>query len=338
MWILVVMLLAAGAFALWVDRLRDDAFLQKASSDAYIQGTNFYNQVLYTYLTQPQGIEGVAWPDLNGQASSPVGFASLDDFLSGAPPAIQASTPAGHLALNGEVLDLGQGMRGMVQDRAGLIGLFDLSQSHVFQRVGESANLNWQLLRDTLYDYQDNDYSRLPQGAEFTDYRRLSKPAPLNGPLRTELQLRQILWWSDAFEGWSDAELLMRFKAIGNGYINVNTAPSGVLHLSLPLGQSPDSILALRQDQGPIASIFDLPASADGERPYLTLPSGGIRVWYWHTHIPVATVYDIQFKPLASGRRLINVNWVYKVALTNEMANRPAKQVNHPFFRSASSQ
>lgn len=339
LWILVIMTMAAGAFSLWVERTRELAEQKHVEVEARYRGASAIAQVTYTYMVGQQGVEGVSWP--SGQSStssggSSVSFSSLDDFLSGAIPTVQQTTAAGVLSLDGRVLDVGGGMRMMVRDRAGLVGLSFLNSPRVFDILAdEVAGVDAAQLQSALIDYQDKDDYRMRNGVERGQYRLAGMAPPFNGYLRNPLQLRSVWGWREALQNYSDAWLLQTFKVEGGGGINANTASASALTLTAPKGVSIEPILEQRRLE-PYKSIFrlrDMGLGQGEEIPFTIIPASGFRLWWWHDGDPIAQVYDVQFRTLSPGKLARYINWTIRVALPNELAKATATKVDHPFFR-----
>jgi hypothetical protein len=338
LWVLVIMVLAASAFSLWVDKARTQAAERQQTLEAKRRASDLLAKVLYTQLTGMKGAEGVAWPGLPGEVVAPASFDSLDDFMSGAPPRLSSNTAAGLMPLDGTVLDAGEGLRVMIQDRGGLIGLSFLEGMDVFRGVAglsKQAEISAERLRDTLFDYQDPNGYRRPLGAESHQYNQAGMSPPLDGFLRHPLSLREVMVWNQVLADKSDAWLLGTFREEGDGNVNVNTAPPSVLELLVPAPAALNAILE-RRKKGPFTSVNQLHAFGDvgGEDPPFTIvPSSGIRFWWWRENDHTAQVYDVQFSPLNSGRDAWYFNWTTRVALPDDLAKSTATATDHPFFR-----
>jgi len=334
LWVLVIMVLAASAFSIWVDRVREQASLRQQHAETYRRSTDALTKVVYTYITGIKTSDGVAWPGSNG-AKTEVKFDSLDDFMAGAAAKVTASS-AGFLRLDGTVFDIGDGIRIMVQDRGGLIGLSFLANKTVFNSLAmHSGNhVTGERLADTLLDYQDADGVRRAQGAEEHDYIRASLPPPMNGYLRSPLQLRSIIDWDVALKDRDDAWILRVFKSEGDAVINANTAYAGALQLVLNNEQNVQSVLDGREPN-PYSRASDLVKFTGGSEDLLLsiIPAAGFRFWWWHQGDTAAYVYDVQFSPLDSGVNAWYFNWTARVTLPDDLAKSTAKTIDHPFFR-----
>jgi hypothetical protein len=335
LWILVIMVLAATAFSLWVDRVRDQAFMRQQQVGAYQQSTDILTKILYTYMTGIKTSEGIAWP--SGDHSAPalgVQFDSLDDFMAGAAPKVNV-TAAGFMRMDDGVLDTGYGLRIMIQDHAGLIGMSFLSDQQVFDNIAKfsGSKLNGVRLKDTLYDYQDTDSQRKLQGAESHDYRQQGLPPPINGYLRSPLQLRSVIGWNDALSSYDDAWILRVFRAEGTAAINVNTASESALRLVLGNEDKINSLLNERELRR-YDRLSDLAKFVGGAEDISLsiLPSAGFRFWWWHEGDTTARVYDVQFSPLDSGAKAWYFNWTARVTLPDDLAKSTAIKIDHPFF------
>lgn len=335
LWVLVIMVLAATAFSVWVDSVREHASNRQKQVETYRASVDSLHKVVYTYMTGFKNSQGVAWPGESGGPQPTISFDSLDDFMGGAAPKVSAS-PAGFLHLDGAVLDLGNGMRVMVQDRAGLIGLSFLSDMRIFNAISSrnGGSVSAERLRDTLRDYQDPDGIRQLQGAEQRDYEQQGMAIPANGYLRSPLQLRSVMGWNSILAGYEDAWILRVFKAEGAGVINANTAAPQALELVV---KDPELIpqIITRREQERFDGVSKLAryAGIDDEILLSILPASGIRFWWWHEGGATAHVYDVQFSPLESGVNAWYFNWSARVNLPDDLASRTAIAIDHPFFR-----
>jgi hypothetical protein len=334
LWILVIMVVASSAFSIWVDRVREQASLRQQHAETYRRSTDALTKVVYTYLTGHKTSDGVSWPG-SGGAKTVAKFDSLDDFMAGAAAKVVASE-AGFMRLDGSVLDIGDGIRIMVQDRGGLIGLSLLADKTIFASLAAQAKnqISTERLADTLLDYQDPDGIRRGQGAEEHDYRRELMPPPMNGYLRSPLQLRSIVDWDVALKARDDAWILRVFRNEGNAVVNVNTAYVGALRLILNNEKNIQTILTSREQQ-PFSRVSDLTKFTGGTEELLfsTIPAAGFRFWWWHQGDTTAHVYDVQFSPLDSGANAWYFNWTARVTLPDDLAQSTAKAIDHPFFR-----
>lgn len=334
LWVLVIMVLAASTFSLWVDKSREQAMERQHALEAKRRSTDLLAKILYTQLTGVKSADGVAWP---GEATAVIGFDSLDDFLSGAAPRISAGA-AGFMPLDGRVLDAGDGIRIAVQDRGGLIGLSFLERLDIFEsisRFGGRRDIDATRLRDTLFDYQDTNDHRRPQGAEAPQYQLAGLPPPLNGFLRHPLGLRSILVWDELLQHQSDGWILRTFRTEGDGSVNVNTAAPSALELLLSDRAAVNAMLARRQQSAftSVNQLYGLSGIHVEDPPFTIMPSAGIRFWWWRESDHTAQVYDVQFSPLNSGQGAWYFNWTIRVALPDDLANSTATAIDHPFFR-----
>lgn len=335
LWVLVIMVLAATAFSIWVDRVREHASNRQKQVETYRASVDSLHKIVYTYMTGFKNNQGVAWPGESEGSQPTISFDSLDDFMAGAAPTIKAS-PAGFLHLDGEVLDLGDGMRVMVQDRAGLIGLSFLSDMRIFRAISSQngGTVSAERLRDSLRDYQDPDGIRQLQGAERREYEQQGVAIPANGYLRSPLQLRNVMGWSSILAGYDNAWILRVFKTEGAGVINANTASPQALKLVV---REPDLVpqIISRREQERFDGVSKLAryAGVDDEILMSILPASGIRFWWWYEGGTSAYVYDVQFSPLESGGNAWYFNWSARVNLPDDLASRTAIAIDHPFFR-----
>lgn len=334
LWVLVAMTLAASVFSLWVDRSRKLAMDLVAIAEYEHASRSVEAVIIYSRATALGGPDGVPWPVGERALSEPV-FDSIEDFMSGAAPQRSIEGGAGYLRLNGGVLEVGSA-RLMVRDRAGLIGLLDLSDRKIYERLaalGVGGDASGDRLHDALADYMDADQLHLLNGAEVSDYQRLGRSPPVDGVLRSPLQLRDVVGWDVALASKDDAWLLDVFRVDGGGFINANTASEEALELVLP---SPEGVAAVigRRNSAPFRSTVEVDALLGGnEELYAGIePADGLRIWRWQQGGMTAIVDDIQFDALQPGRAAVIRNWSSRVALSEKMVELPVEQVDHPIF------
>jgi hypothetical protein len=338
LWVLVIMIMAASAFAMWVSVVREEAWTRQQRMDSYRSSTESLNKIVYSYLTGIKTTQGIPWPKLgvSSEVANEVYFENFDAFLGGAAPKVKNLSEAGYIKFNEDVLDLGANVRVMVQDKNGLIGLSKLYATEVFDNLIKLTNdtkTNPQRLRDLLADYQDRNPIPALQGAEAREYRQRKLTEPLNGYLRYPLQIRSVMDWNDLLSKKSDAWILRTFKASGNSTVNVNTAPAAVLPLVLKDSANAQAIVELRNQKN-IESVFDLTKYAGGTEdiPFSLMPSGGFRFWWWYEGSATAQVYDVQFEYQAPGQKAWYINWTTRVTLPDDLSKSTAIKINHPFF------
>ncbi len=337
LWVIVILIMAASAFSVRVDNMRELAEERQKQSLFQIQSNDMLAKIVYTVMTGKKSPSGVPWPSENQvDSKSQPGFTSLDDFLSGAAPVVIAHTTSGFLALKDDVMDIGGGMRMIVQDRAGLIGFPLLKSSKLLADIGSvgAKAVSADVLRAALVDYQDADEYRSTYGAEKKDYQSLGMAEPFNGFLRTPLQIRQVIGWQSALSNVTDGWILRYFRVDGGDGVNINTAPAQVLSWLFPSSTSVEKIVENREVEV-FKSIFDMNRylGVQEDYPFIVSPASGVRVWMWREGFPSATVYDVQFESQKAGLKSWALNWKTRVKLPDELANLPAKKIDHPFFQ-----
>ena len=123
LWTLTLLVLGASAFSYWIDDLRIGAERHRLELDQTIREQELLAQIAYTRLVSPRNFQGVAWPSDSDES---IGFFEHENADFGGLLRIR-SGKAGFLHMAGEVYDVGEGLRMMVQDHAGLIGLGGIS-------------------------------------------------------------------------------------------------------------------------------------------------------------------------------------------------------------------
>jgi hypothetical protein len=216
----------------------------RAETDAI--GTR--DTLLYMLATQRQTVGGLTVDNQvvlsAGQATaSPQG---RDEF--GAP---LSRLPIGNEIRLDATAYLGRGdIQFALQDDAGLFSVNWAPQDFrpgLFKLLGVPAE-QWNALEAARLDYQDPDSLYRLGGAEAGQYREHGLPAPPNRTLATPLEVRGILGWGKALEGFDDARLMQLLTTSRSVQININTATEESLQLLPGVDRSlARRIVALRE-------------------------------------------------------------------------------------------
>lgn len=127
-----------------------------------------------------------------------------------------------------------EGIRVRIQDHAGKINLFELSQPRMrellVKRLGDDADEEIEALLNAWSDWRDLNEGSMPNGAERDFYETLDPPyAPRNGNLETVEELLHIRGFAEAFAG---VDMEAAFTLYGEEeLINLNLATPEALQL-----------------------------------------------------------------------------------------------------------
>lgn len=191
-----------------------------------------------------------------------------------------------------------------IQDVGGLMyvnGMPDEMMSAFLGAFGVPADRRAALV-DALRDYVDADNLKRLNGAEAAQYEAAGHPGlPPNRPLRSAVELRQVLGWAEQPELWGHPGVLDATTADGRAGLNPNTAPKIVL-MALK-GVTPDlaELIIKRRELEPVdagwldrtlgTNYSDLPS------PILAFPASTLRVTQWVPGLVWGHRYNVTLTP-----------------------------------------
>jgi DNA uptake protein ComE-like DNA-binding protein len=195
-----------------------------------------------------------------------------------------------------------------VQDAGGLIYLNSLPDEILSAYLGTFGvpQDRRATLVDTLRDYTDADSLRRLNGAEAPQYEAAGKPGlPTNQPLRTPLELRQVLGWSEQPELWGHPGVLDSSTADGRAGINPNTAPKQVLMaLQGVTAELADLIIARRELEPVDAAWLDrsLGTTYSIAVPSVIqpFPASTVRITQWAPGLVWGHRYNVELTPVGT--------------------------------------
>lgn len=328
-WVLLAMLAGVALFSHWVHGSLQHAQQRQQQVNAQIAAQSVMSAALYIRLTGQRSAYGTSVPDAQATISE-------DDFL-----ALFDMDDMGGLVVNHEKMSQAQtfpfdnrawrygGLNFVAQDSAGLLGFTDVSHRYVARNLLRQikANVREQQLIDSYLDYVDEDNQRRMSGAEAFDYRLQQRAEPLNGALRTPLQLRDVMHWDAVLQPWSNGDLLYRFRVEGGTSVNLNSAAPEVLELILAKPEMADDLYQRRLAQ-PFTNVFDPEALINNEAiGVLIQPSGGLRFWWWEQDSPSAWVYEFGYEGLVGGASALRQDWSLRVDVPAPLRRQAPKSV-----------
>lgn len=326
-WVLLAMLAGVALFSHWVQVSLQHAHTRQETINAHIGAHTAMNTALYIRLTGQRSVYGVSVPSEAGAEQDILSLFEFDDLGALIIDHDKASQNE-NLALDQQVWQYG-GLNFVVQDTAGLIGLTEFSHQALVRnllRHGRTHARAQQLI-DSYLDYRDADNQRRLSGAEAFDYRLQERAEPLNGALRSPLQLRDVMYWDQVLEPWSNGELLYRLKVAGGASVNVNSASPEVLEWVLDDGALARQIFEQRRIE-PYTNVFGLEALIDDETIALTIePDEGLRFWWWEQGSPSAWVHEFHYDALTAGRAALRQDWVLRVDVPPSLKRQSPRKV-----------
>ena len=317
MWVLLAMVVAVSVFAQWVHNSLQDAYVQQQELNVQIAAQSALAVAVYTRLTGQRSAYGISAVGSNAQGANDL--ASLFEFDDLGGLIIQHDKVAASetFAFDSQVWSFGD-LKFVAQDTAGLIGLTSIRHQDIVRyllRANPNSSLRYEQFIDSYLDYQDADSQRRPYGGESADYRMLQRSPPLNGPLRTPLQLPDVLHWETLLKSYSNGDLLYRFRVEGGMFINVNSASFGVLSWALGNEELANKLIEQRKKE-PFTNVSSLYAALGQEdSSFSILPNDGIRFWWWNKDKDSAWVHEIHYDGLLAGHNALKQDWMLRVDL-----------------------
>lgn len=247
-WILAIITVAAGFFALWTQRSL--AIAQSLQED--IQGEiDMYStqaDVLYLLSTQRFTIGGLTVPLPKKEEES----ASLTEAIMQKALTDYNNDPAkGTEIVQDDRPYLGHGKAYFaMQDAGGLINL-NYETDEVISRLLGTLGVKVEL-RDSLVaklrDYTDADDLKRLNGAESYEYRQFHLLPPTNRLLTNPLECKRIVGWFDQPSLWEENALAQLTNTMLPVYPNFNTAPAKVLQAAYNMdANGAERVMKLRQ-------------------------------------------------------------------------------------------
>lgn len=328
-WVLLAMLAGVALFSHWVHGSLQHAQQRQQQINAQIAAQSVMNSVLYIRLVGQRSAYGVNVPDVQAAISE-------DDFM-----AMFDMDDMGGLIVNHEKMEQAQtfpfdnrpwrygGLNFVAQDSAGLLGFTHFSHGYVAKNLlrKTDSNLREQQLLDSYLDYVDKDNQRRMSGAEAFDYRLAQRAEPLNGALRTPLQLRDVMHWDQVLQPWSNGDLLYRLRIAGGATVNLNSAAPEVLEMILLKPELANELYQRRRTQ-PFTTVFDPEALINDDAVGVMIqPAEGLRFWWWEQQSRSAWVYDFTYDGLIGGADALIQGWALRVDVPAPLRRQAPKIV-----------
>ena len=191
-----------------------------------------------------------------------------------------------------------------IQDEGGLAPVNSHrfpSFSNMLNSVGLSDSAR-SLVIGRLQDYTDKNQVLSLNGAEFFEYRQKKLPMPANGLMKSPLELRKLMGFSEMItaEQWADLRPYLTMREV-DGY-NFNVMPKAVLMALFGNQQAVvQAIISLREEQR-IHSLSQI-EHVTGKRYLLDredvrdIPSQAIRISLWKKNTARRTFSGVEFTP-----------------------------------------
>lgn len=327
-WVLLAMLVGVALFSHWVHASLFHAQERQNTINARIAAHTVINTALFVRLTGTRSAYGVSVSSVSSDESLLAMF-EVDD-LGATIVDHDVAKQSQHFAFDQQVWQYGN-LNFVAQDSAGLIGLTLFNhQSMVRNFLRKGSMVREQQLIDSYLDYRDADNQRRFSGAESFDYRLQKRSVPLNGALRTPLQLRDIMHWDQVLRDFSNGDLLYILQVKDGVAVNVNSASAEVLKLVLDDENLANELYEERNKQ-PFTSVFDINPKINNESVEFQIePSGGLRFWWWKKNSPSAWVADFYYDSLTPGQAALKRDWTLRVDVPAGLTKQSPKKVMWP--------
>lgn len=328
-WVLLAMLAGVTLFSLWVHSSLEHAQQRQQQLNAQIAAQSLIDVALYMRLTSRPSAYGMSIPSGQAKVSEEDFLALFDmDDMGGLIVNHDKMAQAQTFPLDNRVWRFGD-LNFIVQDTAGLLGFSDISHRYVARNLMKHGSFPFreQQLMDSYLDYVDEDSQRRMHGAEAFDYRVQQRAEPMNGALRTPLQLRDVMYWDDVLRSWSNGDLLYRLRVRGGSAVNINSASSEVLELILADANIAKELYYKRIER-PFTNVFDAEALIKDESTGVQIQSGdGLRIWWWQEKSLTAWVYEYRYDAMIAGPKALQLDWSLRVDVPAVLQQQQAKSV-----------
>lgn len=304
-WMMAVLVLLVGAFALWVETSLNTAVTQNTKTHMHMHAASTQSVLLYLIATRSGTPAGISLPPEQTATGGKVDI-SLDDFLSGA---MIDDMGARTVAVEGNELRVDGGVyRGIggslfsVRDLAGLIPINSPAPLHtqrLLQHIGMDEAQASQLYM-TLQDYIDKDDVLRPNGAERFQYLQRGMPTPANAALLSRFELRFVLGWENLPMLWQKSDLVAMLSAASVTPYNINAIPAKVAEIMFDLSPEQIEVFMEQREQSAFVNVRDLnDRTGLNWYPYMdelkTLPSSDFRLSFWYPDARLKREIDIHF-------------------------------------------
>ena len=337
-WLLAILALAAGTFALWVERALERAQQGSNETQGAIDIAATRATLFYLLSTNSMSQAGLTLPSANKPAAM-----SIDEFISGRVVddmgGVGVTIDGNEMRLDGTVYKGVGSARFAIYDTAGLITVNASRREQIIRLMnllGYDDRLGGQM-SDRLLDYIDSDDLRRADGAERFHYRQRGLPGPSNGLLLSRFELAQVLGWSNIEGLWEHDGLASILTAEIHPSINLNAVPRQAAMVAFALtSDQADKLLEVRAQQ-PFESLSD--AIRRTELPlgsYYDLmtayPSTKLRVHLWHKGSRLERQLGIRLAALADLPAPWLISRDFTLRITEHYVDQEPSQLQHQLF------
>ncbi len=338
-WFLAALAVAAGVFAVWVNRAAAELHADQQQLQADVDALSTRSTLLYLIATRGLRPDGLHAPLGEGAV---VAQMSAEQLLMALETG-QSFDTAGEsevLALDDRPYSGLGDVRFTLQDEAGLIPVnleHDGGRLEVLLKTAGIDDTRRSSLLARLRDYVDADDLHRLNGAERTHYREKGLKGPANEPLFRPEELSKVMGWEQVIT----PALLHSLTVSNPGTMNINAMPGPVLKGLLSLSdEQVIKVLAARREK-PFSNFADLQSRA-GINPQALLeggtaptPSPNLRLRFWSSSARLSRLYRIEFTPFSADPRPWVVQSVEQLPLLDNHAESQLTRTKSALFNDA---
>lgn len=293
--LVVLAVLAVGAtfIALWVQNLRDSAYMIQSQTQGKLDSQSTKATLLYLVGTQ-----GLTYGGLRSDGSSGIS-ADLENMGS-----MQLAPVGTEIKLDDSPYQGLGDIAFSIQDEGGLFNVNYFSAVNMRRFLGYFGISTPQAISmtDKLLDYTDSDNISRLHGAEGGRYAQAGLGSPANRPLVNPQETRRVIEWTNVEALWRQGEFQRYTTTQARGFPNVNTAPVAVLQSMEGVSQrSAELLLAERQKK--VITLAEQVGQITGDGLAVPLDnvnrfsSRYLRISIWHKEQGVVEQIHLELTP-----------------------------------------
>lgn len=302
-WLLAILLLAAGAFASWVRSSLEQAWSERLAIDGLIDVRSTRNTLLFIAATQPMSSAGFILPEAQEGSTRSLERKlrnNADDPFTSYLPA----TTGNELSLMSQpYVGIGNA-RFALQDEAGLLNPMGAQRARLDSFLGlldVDAGARGPLL-DKLADFVSENDLRSLYGANTADYLEAGLPAPPNRYLLSSMEAWWVLEWKGSSAVWREARWREYVTTTAFSGINLNSAPAFILQTDPFINGEDAARIIAERERRPFVSPEDAARRtglllSKNLFAFTTFPSSTIRITLWHEGANQGVRYHVTLTP-----------------------------------------
>ncbi|MFC3093081.1 hypothetical protein DRW07_02530 [Alteromonas sediminis] len=304
-WVMAILVLMVGAFALWVENSLNTAVSQNQKTQMALHNASTKAILLYITATQSATPGGITTPAPTSTGGGEVSI-SLEEFFANVPVddlgAKQVTVSGNELKVDSTVYSGVADTRFSIQDLSGLIPLNSRSPVHsesLLAHLDVEPALRSRL-STILLDYLDIDDGLRPNGAEAFQYTQGGLAPPANAGLLSRQELVRVLDWQGVEPLWKNDDLLSVTAALQSTHYNVNAVPALVAQIAFGLSEQDAQLLIEERKEKSYLNINEIVQRTGlNLYPYFDTirltPSRDLRLSFWYPDARLKREIDVHF-------------------------------------------